>query len=123
MLTARTVPNFGLKYIHNQHEFNLNWTSDNFSEFVHSYKYWLSNKRYHLSSRQEANIWIIQTEVIFAEKIPSHKWSDISHVVFNTMSLDQIIYTICKKKKKKNVYLVSYVQYLLLLSSIGSNKT
>lgn len=91
MLTASTVTNFGLKYIHNQHEFNLYWTIDNFSEFVHSYKYLLRNKIYHLSSRKEANIWIIQTEVIFVEKVSSHKRGGISHEIFNTMSLDHLI--------------------------------
>lgn len=108
MLAGSTVTNFGLKYIHNQHKFNLYWTSDNFSEFVHSYKYWLRNKIYHFSSRKEANIWIIQTEVILAEKISSHKQGAISHEVFNTMSLDQLIYTICKKKTQKAaIYLIS----------------
>lgn len=56
MLTASIVANFGLKYIHNQHKFNLYGTSGNFSELVPSYKYWLRNKRYHLSSRKEVNI-------------------------------------------------------------------
>lgn len=51
---------------------------------------------------------------MFTEKISSHKRGSISHEVFNTMSFDQLIYTICKIKP---------LQYLLLLSSIGFNKT
>lgn len=63
MLTGCTVTNFGLKYIHNQDKFNSYWRRGNFSEFVHSYKYWPTNKRY-FSSRKEATIWVFQTEYL-----------------------------------------------------------